>query len=268
MNAETGSAGEYLAAVRKHLADLPPEEVADILADISPQIHEAAAESDQPLAEKLGPPQRYAEELRVAAGFPTAPAAGAVVARIALWGLVVGTAAAVWGGYLNVWVTRMDARTFYGLAEVLLVVALLVLVAGAVAASRLGLSAGPVLALPEVRRARTLVARIPARVGAYLRSVQPGWWLARGVVIAIPVVLVHSPSTMWIVTLLVLAGVAVWSGPKARTDRRWLWLSVPITGFAIGTVVLLTVIAAGHPVTMFGDGAFYFVDPWPTLLNG
>jgi hypothetical protein len=60
----------YLDQVRAALADLPPEERDDLLADVEPSLAEAAADGPEPLAERLGPPERFAEELRVAAGLP------------------------------------------------------------------------------------------------------------------------------------------------------------------------------------------------------
>jgi uncharacterized membrane protein len=260
MSAMTDSAGEYLAAVRKHLADLPPDEVADILADISPQIQEAAGESDVPLAERLGPPRQYAEELRAAAGFPSPPLTGAVIARFAVYSLVFASVVAVWAGYLNMWATRQDARA--GIAPAFIVLAALLLGASVVIASRLGSSVSSVVALPEVQWARTSIARAPAGVRAYYRSVQPGWWLARGLLIALPVLTIHGPSALWVVFLLAQAVLAVLVGPRTRTDRRWLWISVPITGYAIGTAVLLLAIWSGNEVTLTGDG-ISFMDRWP-----
>jgi uncharacterized membrane protein len=260
MNSKTGSAEEYLAGVRKQLADLPPEEVADILADITPQILEAAAESDRPLAERLGLPRRYAEELRAAAGLQARLSSGAGTARFALWCLAVGSVAAVAAGFLNMWMMRVNPRTLGGAVGLLLIVALLLLLAGALTVIRLGPSIRPVMVLPEVRRARAVASRIPTGARAYVRSVQPGWWLARGVLIVAPALLAHQPSILWTVALFTLAGVGVWTGPRGRTDRRWLWISVPITGFALGTLLLMVDVFWANPIMMTGDGTFYFMD--------
>jgi hypothetical protein len=156
------------------------------------------------------------------------------------------------------WVVRLTARTLYGLAEILLSVTLVVLVAGAVVAFRLGHSVSPVLVLPEVQRVRTAFHRLPTGAQTYLRSVQPGWWLTRGLVIAAPTLMFHEPSILWIVLLLGVAAVAVWAGPKTRTDRRWLWVSVPITGFAVGTLLLLAIALAGS----IRNNMFYYLGYW------
>jgi DNA-binding PadR family transcriptional regulator len=71
--APTTDARLYLDAVAAALADLPVEDRADLLEDLAG--HLAAVEredGDVPLALRLGPPEQYAAELRVAAGLPEA----------------------------------------------------------------------------------------------------------------------------------------------------------------------------------------------------
>jgi uncharacterized membrane protein len=67
----------YLAAVRRELDDLRPDERDDLLAEVEASLLEAAAESDAPIAARLGPPADFAAELRAAAGLaggaPTSP---------------------------------------------------------------------------------------------------------------------------------------------------------------------------------------------------
>lgn len=266
MNSTTGSAEDYLKAVRKQLADLPSEQVADILADISPQILETAVESDRPLAERFGPPQRYAEELRTAAGLQASPSSGPGAARFALWSLAVGSAIAVGGGFINMWVMRTGPRTLDGVARFPLAAGLLLLLISALTAYRLGPSINAAMMLPEIRGIRALVEHVPVRLRVYLRSLQPGWWLGRGLLIAAPALLANQPGARWVVTLIVLAAVAVWVGPKARTDRRWLWISVPAAGFALGTALLLVNVFWANTFATF-DGTFHFVNrDWPTGL--
>lgn len=59
---------EYLAAVRRSLADLPAAERDDLVAEVEASLAEAAAESSSPLAARLGAPENFAAELRSAAG--------------------------------------------------------------------------------------------------------------------------------------------------------------------------------------------------------
>lgn len=65
---EAGDVAHYAAAVRAALADLPPAERDDLIEDLADHLAEVAAESDVPLAQRLGSPQDYAEELRASAG--------------------------------------------------------------------------------------------------------------------------------------------------------------------------------------------------------
>jgi hypothetical protein len=64
----------YLDAVRAHLADLPVDERDELLEDLEAHLVEVAAESDEPLADRLGPPDAYAADLRASAGYPPAGA--------------------------------------------------------------------------------------------------------------------------------------------------------------------------------------------------
>jgi hypothetical protein len=59
---------EYLAAVRRELADLDPNERDELLADVEASLHDAAEETDAPIATRLGSPEDFASELRTAAG--------------------------------------------------------------------------------------------------------------------------------------------------------------------------------------------------------
>jgi hypothetical protein len=67
---------EYLEALKAHLGDIPPDERQDVLDDLEAHLAEVAAESDEPLASRLGSPEAYATELRASAGYgPPAPPA-------------------------------------------------------------------------------------------------------------------------------------------------------------------------------------------------
>jgi uncharacterized membrane protein len=58
----------YAAAVRAELADLPPPDREALVEDLEDHLAEVAAESDAPLASRLGSPREYAAELRLAYG--------------------------------------------------------------------------------------------------------------------------------------------------------------------------------------------------------
>jgi hypothetical protein len=58
----------YATAVRGALGDLPSEEKVALLDDLEDHLAEIAAEAQGTLAERLGPPEQYAAELRAAYG--------------------------------------------------------------------------------------------------------------------------------------------------------------------------------------------------------
>jgi len=60
----------YLDAVRAHLSDISERELDDLLEDLEGHLLEVAAEGEGSLEERLGPPEVYAEELRVSADLP------------------------------------------------------------------------------------------------------------------------------------------------------------------------------------------------------
>jgi len=98
MTSATGTARraeveEYATAVRAALADVPADRSAELLEDLEEHLAEVAADGDEPLQSRLGPPAAYARELRTAAGLPAGPqapgerSAGAaeLVARLRAW---------------------------------------------------------------------------------------------------------------------------------------------------------------------------------------
>lgn len=66
----------YAEAVRRALADLPPDLRDELTEDLPEHLTEVAAETEGSLVDRLGTPEAYATELRVAAGVRPAPAAG------------------------------------------------------------------------------------------------------------------------------------------------------------------------------------------------
>ena len=75
--------GAYLDALRRALSDLPAGERDDLLLDVEASITEAASDSTEGLLARFGPPDRFAAELRSAAGIPlraapTQPESGAL----------------------------------------------------------------------------------------------------------------------------------------------------------------------------------------------
>ena len=78
----------YLAAVRAALGDLPPAERDDLLAEVEASLVDAANETDAPIGARLGPPDKFAAELRAAAGLQgSAPTAESRLVSLARAGL-------------------------------------------------------------------------------------------------------------------------------------------------------------------------------------
>ncbi|HWD05618.1 MAG TPA: hypothetical protein VG674_24530 [Amycolatopsis sp.] len=244
----------YLARVRTALADLPAGEIEEILEDVRPHLAEMETELGadarvEALIERLGTPESYAAELRASGGYPPPPASAPgeaatevlapepkpslFGARFALWGLVfcaLGLALFAFSAAV-----RLDPDALLGLLILVPVFALSVWFL-----ARRGLPA--VLELPEVVRLRTALGswreeRRDDKFVAYLRSLKPAWWIACALVlVAFGLLLMvrHTYAALLLPFLIAAAVAVVWAGPRARTDRRLLWVAVPVSAFVIG----------------------------------
>src|SRR5207253_11051308 len=67
-NDQAGDVATYAASVRTALSDLPSDQAEVLLEDLEDHLREIAADAGGPLAERLGPPEQYAQELRAAYG--------------------------------------------------------------------------------------------------------------------------------------------------------------------------------------------------------
>src|SRR5438128_9349956 len=67
-NEQATAVSTYAASVRAALSDLPPDQAEVLLEDLEDHLREIAADAGGPLAERLGPPEQYAQELRAAYG--------------------------------------------------------------------------------------------------------------------------------------------------------------------------------------------------------
>ena len=238
----------YLDRLRGELAGLPAAEIEEILQDVEPQVTAMAAELDgDTLADRLGDPAEYARELRSALGMPDEP----VVRRPPLWlartGLVVllaTTATACVAGYVTSQVMGNDPRTP-------LLCLLFGLFASWLAVGRDRSAVNEIAALPELRLVREQLAVVERRlpVLAYLTAVRPGLRLVKAALVWL--------GTIW------LFGWFGWLGAGGATaafvtaaltvvagHRGWLWLGIPLTGWALGVAVkameLLPTLATGE----------------------
>jgi len=67
-NDQAGDVATYAASVRAALSDLPSDQAEVLLEDLEDHLREIAADAGGPLAERLGSPEQYAQELRAAYG--------------------------------------------------------------------------------------------------------------------------------------------------------------------------------------------------------
>jgi len=65
-NDQAGDVATYAASVRAALSDLPSDQAEVLLEDLEDHLREIAADAEGPLAERLGSPEQYAQELRAA----------------------------------------------------------------------------------------------------------------------------------------------------------------------------------------------------------
>jgi hypothetical protein len=243
----------YLDRLRGELAGLPAAEIEEIVQDVEPQVTAMAAGLDgDTLTDRLGDPAEYARELRNALGMPDEPAQRRPprwFARTGLAVLVATTVTACVAGYLTGQIHSDDARY-----------ALLFLIFGLfaswLAVGRDRTAMREIAALPELGLVRTRLATADRRlpVTAYLTSVRPGLRLVKAAFAWL--------GTVWLfgwfgwlgaggaTIAIVGAVITVAAGYRAERDPRWLWLSIPLSGWALGVAIeamaALPPLASGH----------------------
>ncbi|MFI6032136.1 DUF1700 domain-containing protein [Amycolatopsis magusensis] len=233
---------DYLARVRTALADLPQAEVDEILEDVRPHLLEIGAELGEgatlaAMTGQLGSPESYAAELRAAGDYP-APDQGDGVrknphlgARLAVWSMAAMVVILLPFGVVV-------AASLAAEPLALLIPATMVLVAGGWYLARHG--DGVLGRLPELKLVRSAMGR-DSKALAYLRSLRPAWWLLCAAVLLVFGLLLFvddgREGILALAALAVVAAVIVWFGPKSVTDRKWLWLSLPVSALVVGVML-------------------------------
>src|SRR5207245_7682578 len=87
---QASDVASYAASVRAALSDLPRDQAEVLLEDLEDHLREIALDAGGPLAERLGPPEQYAQDLRAAygaaqAGSPPQERAFRDVRRVVTW---------------------------------------------------------------------------------------------------------------------------------------------------------------------------------------
>lgn len=252
---------EYLAGLRAALGDLPSSELEEIVEDARGHLADLAGELGEgydraAVHERLGAPDGYAAELRAAAGFP-APPTGSPQRRFpwAAWFAVLALVLAT----LLAGMSGLVGPSAAGLTAFALVIAgigvLPVLGHGPRLASVAAL--GTVVRLRDrmYRRAADSAAAPSGGAGApdgasrgpglvaFVAGLQPGWWVLRAIAAAgLGVVMLGiGDGAAGVLAGVLLAVVAVplsvALAHRSRTDRRWIWLVVPLNAFAAGLLI-------------------------------
>ncbi|PPK64368.1 hypothetical protein V5P93_001764 [Actinokineospora auranticolor] len=230
---------DYLRRVRAALADLPADELAEVMEDVEPHLAEVLDETGD-LTGRLGTPEDYAAELRAAGGYPPPASADSargksrLAARYFVWSTALLTfTCLVVGGML--------AQPRHQEKYLWLFFTLLAAAPGLVWVFSGYLRRADVESLPEYRFARArgvAAAGLPSpRVVEFIRSLRPGWWVAR-VVLVLALMLVGA--TEGVVVAVVVVAFLTWAGPRSSTDRRLLPLVV--AGNALLATATLTVV--------------------------
>lgn len=254
MNSDTRlELDEYLARVRKALADLPADELAELMEDVEPHVTEVFGEDGSPV-ERLGTPEDYAAELRATGGYPPPPSRTVPVVprklagRFALWALAITTLVA-----LIVGIAGVGERSASPLGAVLLFLPLFAAAVWLIFTGRVRRS--DIEELREYRWAvRTGLNLLQPAAADYLRSLRPAWTVLRFVVLALAFLAVISRAPVFAVAVLVAAGVLLWTAGRVKSDRRLLAVTVPGNAFVVGCGIALAVAAASHN----GGGTTYY----------
>ncbi|MBM7772812.1 hypothetical protein JOD54_003016 [Actinokineospora baliensis] len=254
---------EYLGRVRAALADLPADELAEVMEDVEPHVTEVFAETGdlEGVVGRLGTPEAYAAELRAAGGYPPpGPTGGKALwsARYVLLITVVSLVVAFATGLMSL--TGSDDKfAVLGLCAVFAIPALMLLFTDRVRPT-------DVEALGSYRFARrgalAVANRLPHRAVAYLRSLRPAWWLLRVLLVVVTVMADREESALVVLAVVVLVS---WAGPRSREDRRLLPVVVVANTFLAGVAIALLALGIDSSTR---DGEYYPYSPNGLYYNG
>ncbi|GAA3009942.1 HAAS signaling domain-containing protein [Actinokineospora diospyrosa] len=240
MSAETKARpglAEYLGRVRTALADLPADELAEVMEDVEPHVTEVFTETGDldGVIGRLGTPEAYAAELRAAGGYPPpGPTGGSALwaARYTLLVTVVSIVVALGSGLVAL-SGGSGKFAVLGLCVVFAIPALMLLFTDRVRPS-------DVEALGSYRFANrgalALLDKLPPRAVAYLRSLRPAWWLVRVLLLVVTLMAGQAESALVVLTVVALVS---WAGPRSRDDRRLLPVVVVANAFLAGVAIAL-----------------------------
>jgi uncharacterized membrane protein len=263
VNTTLSPAAAYVDAVRTALADLPADDLAEIVDDIRDHVEQVATElgedvTSAALEQRLGTPADYAAELRSAAGYPPGPGAAPVPRRrsrlprgLTTWSVriaVVLTAAAL----LEAFVTGRYGGALF-LAFVAWLAAVFAGLVWLVAERSSDTPRASLGDLPDMRRLDKLVRWLrnhPAGAATVetITSLRPAWWIVRAWIgmelIGLFFLAEWFPLPTFPGAPLVLAVavvISVWLGRRAAAHRH---TSIERVLVLLGNIVAVLALAA------------------------
>lgn len=254
---------DYLARVSAALADLPAGEVDDIVTDVAVQLEES---EDPAELERLGSPEAYAAELRLAAGYADRSQSEARPARRGREGIwLLGLASVLAAG-----VGFFGASAGGGAGIVVAVLGLVAMPAGVgwfAVRGRSGLRE-----LPEVvavrRVGQRVVERAPESWVELAVSLRPAWWVLRACLASVLLLRVVGVSSVLLPVVLaaLLVGPSVWLARCSRGDRGWSWIAIPLNVLAVGVLLAMPFVARTYAYASTSSAGYY--DPAPAAETG
>jgi uncharacterized membrane protein len=260
VNTTVSPATAYVDAVRTALADLPADDLAEIVDDVRDHIEQVTTElgedaSLEALNQRLGTPADYANELRSAAGYPPGPdtvgesrRSSRVRRGLTTWLIRIAVVLTM--------IALLEAFSTDSYAGGLFLAVVAWLVAGVVALFWLVVdrSSGASLAdLPDVHRLDGLTRwlrrhSVGAAVVETIVALRPAWWIARAW-IAVELIglffvaewfpLPTFPGALLLFAVAVV--ISVWLGRRAAGHRQ---TSAEHVLVLLGNVVAVLAVAA------------------------
>jgi uncharacterized membrane protein len=249
----------YAHAVKERLDDLDPEELSDMLADLSEHLEAVGAElgdglSCEALTDRLGSPAEYAAELRASAGVarPELPRRAGIVRRAMRFLAAFLAASAVVCaaiGVVGVLFVDPDAVAWLIVSFISSIAAVACIMALVLGAEDRDAELRGIPGSAHVLRVERWLRQQPWGEPAleYTRSLRPAWWALRAAALGMAV---GYASTVSLGVAVFLVGVvaSVWLG--LRTVRQ------PLVGgrrVALGLVNAVAVVAGMVAVVSAAD---------------
>jgi hypothetical protein len=266
VNTTLSPAAAYVDAVRAALADLPADDLAEIVEDVRDHLDQVAAEladgaSAAALEERLGTPADYAAELRSAAGYPAAAGLEPTnrigrrpVRWLVSWSLRIAAVLTALALVETFFVGRFGPIS--NLAVLAWIGAGLLLLLYWAAASGIRGRRGVILELPDAnwlysRRAGVAEHPVGAAILETVSGLRPAWWLLRawvaveliGMFVSMPwFPLPRFPGAPLLFVAAIVA--SVWLGRRATQHRQTSpETALVLVGNVVATLGLLWVVA-------------------------